>query len=43
MFKHIYQAIGNTPLIEIEIPRGKLFAKLEYLNPAALLGPTKMP
>ena len=33
MFKHIYQAIGNTPLIEIEIPRGKLFAKLEYLNP----------
>lgn len=33
MFRNIYSAIGNTPLIEIEIPRGKLFAKLEYLNP----------
>lgn len=33
MLKNIYNAIGNTPLIEIEIPRGKLFAKLEYLNP----------
>lgn len=33
MFKHIYLAIGNTPLVEIQVPRGKLFAKLEYLNP----------
>ncbi len=33
MQKHIFQAIGNTPLIEIDIPKGKLYAKLEYLNP----------
>lgn len=33
MYKTILEAVGNTPLIEIDIPRGKLFAKLEYLNP----------
>jgi cystathionine beta-synthase len=33
MFKKIFHAIGNTPLVQIEVPRGKLFAKLEYLNP----------
>lgn len=33
MHKKIFQTIGNTPLVEIELPRGKLYAKCEYLNP----------
>lgn len=33
LVKHIFQAIGNTPLVELPIPKGRLFAKLEYLNP----------
>jgi cystathionine beta-synthase len=31
---HILDAIGNTPLVRLNFPsKGKLFAKLEYLNP----------
>jgi cystathionine beta-synthase len=31
---HILDAIGNTPLVQLNFPsKGKLFAKLEYLNP----------
>lgn len=34
MYKHILDAIGNTPLVRIPFDcPGKLYAKLEYLNP----------
>lgn len=33
MHKAIYHAIGNTPIVGVPIPRGTLYAKLEYLNP----------
>lgn len=33
MHNYVFQAIGNTPLVEIKVPKGKLFAKLEYTNP----------
>jgi cystathionine beta-synthase len=33
MHKAIYHAIGNTPIIGVPITSGRLYAKLEYLNP----------
>ena len=34
MYKAIYHAIGNTPIVELNLcTTGSLYAKLEYLNP----------